>query len=73
MLHKMSIGHKTKWILRNLNLFIASPNFLESYMCYTPNMPYKNQPWLWQFIAQMNSNGSYCVPTSHEWIIFKKR
>ena len=43
----------------------------ESYMCYTPNTPFHCQPWLWQFIAQRRGRG-YCVPTTHQWIIFRK-
>jgi len=56
-------------IFKHLNAYIAAPNYLESYLCYTPfkNL-YYYQPWLWQFIQ--NKNG--CVPTYHQWIIFEK-
>ena len=58
-----------KNIFKHLNAYIAAPNYLESYLCYTPfkNM-YYYQPWLWQFIQQKNG----CVPTYHQWIIFEK-
>ena len=58
-----------KNIFKHLNAYIAAPNYLESYLCYTPfkNM-YYYQPWLWQFIYK---NG--CVPTYHQWIIFEKQ
>ena len=57
-----------KNIFKNLNAYIAAPNYLESYLCYTPfkNM-YYYQPWIWQFISK---NG--CVPTYHQWFIFEK-
>lgn len=71
MLRSLPLDRRARWHLRNLNLCIASPNFVESYMCYTPNTPFHCQPWLWQFIAQRRGRG-YCVPTTHQWIIFRK-
>ena len=54
---------------KHLNALIAAPNYLESYLCYTP---FKNmfhlQPWIWQFTQQKNGK----VPTYHQWIIFQK-
>ena len=67
----MNSFDRLKWNLRNFNLFIASPNFIESYMCYTPNMPFAYQPWMWQFIVQWYGKDRYCVPTTHQWIIFQ--
>tara|TARA_B100001989_G_C24541171_1_gene467641 strand:- start:1347 stop:2708 length:1362 start_codon:yes stop_codon:yes gene_type:complete len=72
ILHNMPIKDKLIWYLRNVNLFIASPNFIESYLCYIPFRSYKYFPWLWQFIAQKNKN-NFRAPTSHEWIIFQKK
>jgi len=62
------IKSKKPSIFKHLNAYIAAPNYLESYLCYTPfrNM-YYYQPWLWQFVK---TNG--CVPTLHQWIIFEK-
>ena len=69
-LRNMSTGDKIKYILKNINLFIAAPNFIESYLCYGPNN-YNYHPWLWQFIARKDNK--YQAPVSHEWIIFEKK
>ena len=60
--------NKFSLFIKDLNVYIASPNYLESYLCYIPfkNM-YYYQPWLWQFIYKDG-----CVPTYHQWIIFEK-
>jgi cyclopropane fatty-acyl-phospholipid synthase-like methyltransferase len=68
--HKKTYKNNIKNIIKHINAYIAAPNYLESYLCYTPfkNM-YHLQPWLWQFTKQKNK----CIPTLHQWIIFEKQ
>ena len=65
----ISIIDKFILSIKFFNLFIASPNFIESYYCYTDifnNTKYI--PWLWQFIEQKDG----LSPVTHEWIIYQK-
>merc|ERR1712232_1204195 len=67
---QMSKRERILWTIRVLLCVVAAPNFLESYLCYTPlkHWEFWTFPWLFQFIKQ--SNGF--TPTTHEWIIFEK-
>ena len=66
--HRRSAMAHIKSAVKHLMCWIAAPNYLESYACYTAVKDPTMLPWLWQFVRQPNG----FRPATHNWIVFAK-
>jgi cyclopropane fatty-acyl-phospholipid synthase-like methyltransferase len=61
-----SATERARTALRHLACWVAAPNYMESYACYTPVEDPTMLPWLWQFVRQPNG----FRPVTHQWLVF---
>ena len=64
-----SFYEKIKKNTKHLICYLVAPLYEASYICYTPTLNWRYQPWLWQFLRQKNGYR----PVDHYWIIFQKK
>lgn len=61
-----------KDLLKAIGKTFCDPYFIHSFLTYTPTSNIYLQPWIWQFIPQEQTDGSFISPVTLEYILFQK-